>query len=448
MDKTSDPHIVSEYERTTYYHGISPDPPELLYRSNLLTNPFPVPKGRHPYLPTKTAHGVFNTPLNLVWHTVVPKIITLLKKRGIRYSAIKQLDGKEMEWYEGTIEKLLAGPALLRVADDTNPTHYLRRLNGDPSARVLGVSNNHVLRQDTTVDYQFKGAGTPRQYVRLAGYRRFQRGLDEIKAVIAETVTDANRLALDIVRLEEKPESQDPEEAEEDQKALKIKREELVKLNEKTINLEKFYNQVSTQWGDLGRRDIGFVDWAPKISIDVNGRKYTKDIATFEVDEVKFKAQFKGNLVDLGTKFTAHELTKMFYPNSNSKTVFKFPSDRLLRLRDCVSANLLASPDCYDDNGEPCLIVMKDGNTTDLTVGRFVGLEAYTCDEFGIESIELAIYNYNKHIFAGDGRLVGILHSGMPKGASNHVTYATPAWWILEQIKVHYPHADFWCTTL
>jgi hypothetical protein len=238
-----------------------------------------------------------------------------------------------VEWYEGTIEKLLAGPALLRVADDTNPTHYLSRLftallgmpiataeretedaqgsvafffhenktrNGDPSARVLGVSNNHVLRQDTTVDYQFKGAGTPRQYVRLAGYRRFHRGLDEIKAVIAETVTDANRLALDIVRLEEKPESQDPEEAEEDQKALEIKREELVKLNEKTINLEKFYNQVSTQWGDLGRRDIGFVDWAPKISIDVNGRRYTKDIATFEVDEVKFKAQFKGNLVDLG----------------------------------------------------------------------------------------------------------------------------------------------------
>lgn len=304
----------------------------------------------------------------------------MLKKRGIRYSAIKPArfstlgeDGKEslgpivlwiathstttaenardasppiidileahdvkdvvVEWYEGTIEKLLAGPALLRVADDTNPTHYLRRLftallgmpiataeretedaqgsvafffhenktrNGDPSARVLGVSNNHVLRQDTTVDYQFKGAGTPRQYVRLAGYRRFHRGLDEIKAVIAETVTDANRLALDIVRLEEKPESQDPEEAEEDQKALEIKREELVKLNEKTINLEKFYNQVSTQWGDLGRRDIGFVDWAPKISIDVNGRRYTKDIATFEVDEVKFKAQFKGNLVDLG----------------------------------------------------------------------------------------------------------------------------------------------------
>jgi hypothetical protein len=37
----------SDWERTTYYHGITPDPPELLYRSELLSNPFPKPVGRH-----------------------------------------------------------------------------------------------------------------------------------------------------------------------------------------------------------------------------------------------------------------------------------------------------------------------------------------------------------------------------------------------------------------
>jgi len=81
---------------------------------------------------------------------------------------------------------------------------------------------------------------------------------------------------------------------------------------------------------------------------------------------------------------------------------------------------------------------MKDGNTTDLTVGRYAGLEAYLCDDLGVESIELAIYNYDKQsgpfsakgdsgslIFDGEGHMVGILHSGMPKGGSNHVTYAT-----------------------
>lgn len=101
---------------------------------------------------------------------------------------------------------------------------------------------------------------------------------------------------------------------------------------------------------------------------------------------------------------------------------------------------------------------MKDGNTTDLTVGRCAGLEAYICDNLGVESIELAIYNYNERsgafsakgdsgslVFDGEGRMVGIIHSGMrkPKGGSNHVTYATPAWWAIEQLKLKYPHADF-----
>ena len=99
---------------------------------------------------------------------------------------------------------------------------------------------------------------------------------------------------------------------------------------------------------------------------------------------------------------------------------------------------------------------MKVGNTTDLTVGRYAGLEAYTCDELGVESIELAFYNYDKQsgpfsakgdsgslIFDGMGHMVGILHSGMAKGGSSHVTYATPAWWAIEQLRLQYPYADF-----
>lgn len=100
---------------------------------------------------------------------------------------------------------------------------------------------------------------------------------------------------------------------------------------------------------------------------------------------------------------------------------------------------------------------MKDGNTTDLTVGRFAGpLEAYISDELGVESMELAIYDYDAQsgvfadhgdsgslIFDGQGRMVGILHAGLWKGGHLHVTYATPAWWIIEQLRAQYPHADF-----
>ncbi|KAI0261853.1 hypothetical protein BC834DRAFT_925374 [Gloeopeniophorella convolvens] len=83
-------HAVSEYERTTYYRGISGDgePPDLLYRSDLFINPFPKPKGRHAHLPSKSVRGVFNTPLNKVWETVGPQIRDLVKGRKVRYSFI------------------------------------------------------------------------------------------------------------------------------------------------------------------------------------------------------------------------------------------------------------------------------------------------------------------------------------------------------------------------
>jgi hypothetical protein len=371
------PYVISDWERTTYYHGISPDHPNLLYRSDLLENPFPIPKGRHPHLPTKTVYGVFNTPLNAVWDTVAPQIRQLLKTRKIRYSAIKTarfvthgedrkdtigpvviwisthpttttaenahdaspdvlallkakgVEGAVVEWYEGAVEKL-SGPHLLRVTDDTNPTHYVRRFltaalgmpiatvaadaqgsvalffhenkdkRGAPSAKVFAVSNCHVLREDTTVDYGFKGAGAPPQHVQLAGFRRFQRGLDEIKACVGGHGTDADILAREIVELEVKPKSEDPEEAAEDEVAVEAKREKLAKVKKDIGVLETFYNDASNQWSDIACRNIGHVDWAPKISVDVQGHSYTKDIGTFEVDAVRFKAQFKGNVVDLG----------------------------------------------------------------------------------------------------------------------------------------------------
>ncbi|KAG9084188.1 hypothetical protein FRC06_004179, partial [Ceratobasidium sp. 370] len=226
------PHLVSQFERVHYWHGISMDPPELLYRSDLESNPFPVPLPgtRWAQLAVKTAEGVFETPLNPVWHTVAPKIVALMRKRGIRHSVLKtarfstrdedgnktlgpiviwiathpnttsaedardaspdilqileehKVEGAVVEWYEGTVEKL-SRPPLMRVTEETNPTYYVRRpftaalgmpiatrereeedaqgsvsfffhenkdKNGNPSKRVLAVTNKHVLRKDTT----------------------------------------------------------------------------------------------------------------------------------------------------------------------------------------------------------------------------------------------------------------------------------------------------------
>ncbi|KAF5380049.1 hypothetical protein D9615_006159 [Tricholomella constricta] len=154
----------------------------------------------------------------------------------------------------------------------------------------------------------------------------------------------------------------------------------------------------------------------------------------------------RAGLLGEGTDISPDKVTAMFYPQSNTRTAFKYPDTRKLKIRGIVTRELLANPDLFDSENRPCLIVGKDRTKTGLTFGRYAGLESFLCDELGVESIELGIYNWGKNsgIFAdtgdcwalvwdGNGRIVGQLHSGQSKGGSSnsHVTYATPGWWLL-----------------
>ena len=58
-----------------------------------------------------------------------------------------------------------------------------------------------------------------------------------------------------------------------------------------------FFKEVTTQWNDIARRSIGFVDWASSISVDVDDCHYTRDIGTIELDPQKFRDHFQDNLV-------------------------------------------------------------------------------------------------------------------------------------------------------
>lgn len=170
-------YAVSRYERFVYYNGINgySDHPDLLYRSDLFTNPFPKPAGPFPHVPTKSVYGVYNTSLNKVWDTVGPQIRDLVKDRKVRYSSIdparfvtygeyektlgpvviwigvypgstspdtahevsqdilallvkNSVEGAVVEWREA-VPSQLAGPALMRATDYIiDPTTYVRRI--------------------------------------------------------------------------------------------------------------------------------------------------------------------------------------------------------------------------------------------------------------------------------------------------------------------------------
>lgn len=83
------------------------------------------------------------------------------------------------------------------------------------------------------------------------------------------------------------------------------------------------------------------------------------------------------------------------------------PPNRQLRISDVVPRQLVISPDSKDKDGDPLYIIGKYGNTTGLTLGCYSGLEAYTCSEFGKESMEVAVYNYSQiSIITIDNKLI------------------------------------------
>jgi len=230
-----------------------------------------------------------------------------------------------VEWREAVPQRL-AGPPLMRRVNSNNATHYVRRFltallgiplategmeegtltlwfhenkdkDGNPSDKVYGVSNCHVLRKDTTVEYEHRG-GAPKDHVRVCGMRRFQRGLDEIKKVIGDHSILAENWARGIDKLEAK-ERQDAE----DTKKMHARRRKLEDEDKAIADLGVFYNEVKNYWSDISlHRNVGHVQYAAAITVDVEGgTRYTSDWAAFLVAEAKVRDEFEGNVVDLGS---------------------------------------------------------------------------------------------------------------------------------------------------
>ena len=161
----------------------------------------------------------------------------------------------------------------------------------------------------------------------------------------------------------------------------------------------------------------------------------------------------------------------MFYPidggppTNGSPTTFKWPDDGKFRIEGWSALDELLVPKDINSKHQRFVMVAKDGNATDLTIGRYAGLLSFTENEVGITSMEIGIYNAgNKiaevfsdrgdsgalvwHIKEDRGYIIGQLHSGDNKGGStsNHVSYCTPGETLRANIMAKFPHADFFRT--
>ncbi|KZT06645.1 uncharacterized protein LAESUDRAFT_146633 [Laetiporus sulphureus 93-53] len=198
--------------------------------------------------------------------------------------------------------------------------------------------------------------------------------------------------------------------------------------------LVEFQRLVTKDWAPEKNRVIGHVVYSPPIVVDAGPNQFTQDVAVVEMDLSKISRRpnnFPGNAIDLGFEFDPNKLSEMMHTaNIENVHSFDYPVDRLLHLSGVVADEEIRNPTKTDQDGNRCIVVLKKGRTTRLTVGRANNVVSYArtylkdTDEEQI-SMELAIFPYDKNsgpfsakgdsgsvIVNGAGELYGLLTGG------------------------------------
>ncbi|KAH6919020.1 hypothetical protein BKA70DRAFT_1381645 [Coprinopsis sp. MPI-PUGE-AT-0042] len=396
-------------------------------------------------------------------HTATLDILQLLRENNLQDVTV--------EWYRGVIERF-TGPALFRCVTGHGGLATLEDAEGgslgllfhenqdeewNPSPRVFGLTAGHVLRKDSVPEgaEEFK---VSRSKVTVAGARRFEQGVEEINSAVKDARHDVLELLHDVdeslvLALDSKA-GNDLDKAKVYERDAFIAGHFLAEARYWLSGLEPFAESVGEEWLDFSQRSVGGVHWAPPISVDCE-TGYTRDLATFEVDPDKFRPHYRGNIVDVGSKYSQEELEKKWPQRDASRSAYHGAPREVIKIGGALTPEQLTN--LVDDAQPDGVIVGKVGSATDFTLGRLSGLDALVWSvDTNEESREMAIFNYDRTsgsfadkgdsgslVFDGQGRMAGLVHSGIKDRGCSHVTFATPAWWVIEQVKLKYPHADF-----
>ncbi|KAH7889041.1 hypothetical protein F5I97DRAFT_1935411 [Phlebopus sp. FC_14] len=503
---------VSEDEAQNYYYGL-PSRPLLIARTS--THRWEMPTGGEAYFKPKVLRIVGSHVIEEIWEEkLAPEIHTILGENKVDWSSTdivrigysdehfgeiilwigvnpkslshelgfdvaqkckkvlrdRGIDDVEVEIRESKIISL-AGPRLLEPGLDTDPTVDLREPfthtlgiticsritpwaegtaaffleeSGEGKRLLLATARHVVLPGSDNASFEHKSVSQARHDVLVLSDVSFKQRLDAVKKQIKAQDIIISYQEKRIKKLEGK----------EDDKSI-VDRADAQEVTEKTKanmkSLEAFYRELSSRWGTDNSRILGHLIFSPSIAVGDGPEKFTRDVAVIEVDSSKVDpSKFKGNFIDLGHKFPPEQLTQMMYPNEKNSHNFDFPGDRLLPL-------WMRKPTMYDQDGERCLMVLKNGRTTKLTVGRANNILSFTrkylSDDDGI-SMAWAILPFDDKsgpfsakgdsgsvVVDGVGRIGGILTCGSSATDISDVTYVTPLSFVLETIRGYKPLA-------
>ncbi|RPA99861.1 hypothetical protein L873DRAFT_1682426 [Choiromyces venosus 120613-1] len=326
---------------------------------------------------------------------------------------------------------------------------------GGSSKRLFLITARHVVfkpNRDDNSTFEQKSPSAPRREVILLGDAAFRKFLESIQVAIGDKALMIQYLERYIAKVKDVA-------GDVAEKECTNAGDELAKVKEAMDTLNTFYGDVSTRWASPDRRVLGYVVYSPPIECGFSTEQYTQDFAVIEIDLSKIDGtNFEGNVIDLGTKIEPGAFTRMMYPNLQNAHTFEYPEDRLLRLKGTIRDKDMRHPPALDQNGEPCLMVIKHGNTTGLTIGRANDIRSCVHNyhekgttHFSMEWAILPLDNKSGAFSApgdsgavvadGSGRIGGIITSGAGWTEAKDITYATSINFVMKGIKAKFPKA-------
>ncbi|THH18300.1 hypothetical protein EW146_g2669 [Bondarzewia mesenterica] len=182
--------------------------------------------------------------------------------------------------------------------------------------------------------------------------------------------------------------------------------------------LEKFHTDTSRGWKKWENCILGYVILSPLIGFNVGEEGFTENWAVIEIDDFKVDlTNFVENIIDLG---------------------ITIPVDKFTAYREMWKP----SPKTLDHDNNSCIMVIKRGNASDLTIRCLNTIRlitrVYLKSQPGQMSKEVIILSRNSKsgafsrpgdsgsaVIDGKGRLAGLLTGGAGDTEVSDCTYLT-----------------------
>ncbi|TFY73477.1 hypothetical protein EWM64_g10535, partial [Hericium alpestre] len=272
-------------------------------------------------------------------------------------------------------------------------TAALHLREGGQGNRALLLTARHVVLPPSAYPnkpYSRKRASQPHREVILFGNKAYQNALEAIMGKIGHELVSIDQYKWELAGFRDPVKGEDDTIAE----ARKTYKDKLAKA-EKTIKaVDKFHEDIAKHWSAVSQHVLGHIVHFPPISVSTGPKLFTEDWALIELRGEKIDWNgFKGKVLDLGSEISAADFVLKMHAHPEGRSSFKFPLGGLLHVLGVVTEEELRQPTMLDENGEECLIVVKNGNTTGVTFGRGRGIESFVrdYDEEGIHSTSMAV---------------------------------------------------------